>query len=166
MCENPPKELVELVGDCWSIPWFEAVLTVPDSTLWSLILALAYLIAGVILSGVVPCWVLVAEPMFLCVARALWHTVVWAAEPSWLRPLPLLSVLSPVSRILIFQMPFAFAAEADWEGSILPESLEIELKLMFLVFSRVSFLFELLFVERPMLAVERVAWYVFLSLGV
>ena len=58
------------------MPWLEAVLTVPEATLWSLILALAYFIAGVILSGVVPCWSLATEPIFLCVARALWHTVV------------------------------------------------------------------------------------------
>ena len=63
-------------------------------------------------------------------------------------------------------MPFAFAAEADCDGRILPDSFEIELKLMFLVLSRVSLRFELLLVDGMMFAVDWVAWYIRLSLGV
>ena len=71
ICEKPPSELVELLGDACSLPMFEVVCTVPDSTLRSLILALAYLIAGVILSGVTPSYYFVTDVVFLCVARAL-----------------------------------------------------------------------------------------------
>ena len=71
MWEKPPSVLVELVGEDCSWPTFEAVYTVPDSTLSSLIRALAYLIAGVILSGVTPSYCFVTDVVFLWVARAL-----------------------------------------------------------------------------------------------
>lgn len=63
-------------------------------------------------------------------------------------------------------MPFAFAAEADCEGRILPDNFEMEWKLMFLVLSNVSLRLELLLVKGMMLAVDCVAWYICLSLGV